>query len=125
MSRELTNSLLTKAKSLLGVPYRFGGSDPKRYLDCSAYVQLVYREVGIELGRTSFAQFQAGKPAAVDELKPGDLVFFRSYGRGPSHVGIYLGNGEFIHASAPKVQISRMDSPNRKKSFYGARRVLP
>ena len=116
--------LVSNAKTYLGVPYRFGGSDPKRAMDCSAYVQLIFRSIGIELPRSTFGQIKAGNPVELKDLQPGDLMFFSTDGPGPSHVAVYLGDGQMIHESPPKVQISGISGLYRQK-FYAARRVLP
>lgn len=88
--------ILAEAKRSLGVPYRFGGTD-NRGLDCSGLVQRAYARAGIPVPRTSQAQFEA--LPRVDEARPGDLLFFATAGgRKASHVGIYLGDGEMIHA---------------------------
>lgn len=120
----LFDRLTTSAKTYLGVPYRFGGSDPKRSLDCSAYVQLIFRSTGIELPRSTYGQIKAGNPVEFKDLQPGDLMFFSTDGPGPSHVAVYLGNGQMIHESPPRVQISKVAGIYREK-FYAARRVLP
>jgi len=95
------DALLAKAKTFLGIPYRFGGVTPKGF-DCSGFVRFVFRSVGIDLDRTSRSQSCQGDPVSLDDLQPGDLLFFACRGvrRGVSHVGIYLGDGRFIHASA-------------------------
>ncbi len=117
--------VLTKARSLTGLPYQFGSNDASRSLDCSSYVQLVYKEVGLKLPRVTYDQFKLGTPIPKDQLKPGDLLFFTTYQPGPSHIGIYIGNGEFIHESPPGVQVTRFDKPFYQQRFVGARRILP
>lgn len=95
-------ALVDKAKTLIGIPYRFGGTTPTRGFDCSGFVRFVFRSFGVDLDRTSRSQARQGDPVPLDDLKPGDLLFFATEGvrRGVSHVGIYLGDGQFIHASA-------------------------
>ncbi|HZW83815.1 MAG TPA: C40 family peptidase [Candidatus Deferrimicrobium sp.] len=121
---DLSVSVLSKAKSLMGLPYRFGGNNPGESMDCSSYVQLVFKEAGLELPRVTYDQFKQGQPIGVEQLQPGDLLFFSTNGSGPSHIGIYAGNGEFIHESPPGVQVTRLDNPSYQKHFVGARRVL-
>jgi hypothetical protein len=121
---DLSVPVLTKAKSLMGLPYRFGGNNPGESMDCSSYVQLVFKEAGLELPRVTYDQFKQGEPIAAEQLQPGDLLFFSTNGSGPSHIGIYAGNGEFIHESPPGVQVTRLDNPSYQKHFVGARRVL-
>lgn len=107
-----------------GSRHRLGGGT-KHGIDCSAFVQSIYREAfGISLPRTTNAMAKAGKPVTRSELRAGDLVFFKpdSY---PRHVGIYLGKGEFVHVSARKgVMISRTDSKYWSRHYWTARRIL-
>ncbi len=86
------------AKKLLNIPYKFGGNSILG-IDCSAYVKKVYGFLGMDLPRTAREQFNEGEAIDKEELSIGDLVFFRTYASFPSHVGIYLGNNLFIHAS--------------------------
>lgn len=105
--------------------YRLGGNG-RGYLDCSAFVKLVYEELGIKLPRSSVEQFQVGIPVEKEELLPGDLVFFKTRGNRISHVGIYLGDNRFIHISSSRKRISidSLDDPYYKKRYAGAKRVL-
>ena len=120
------NPLVTVAESFLGVKYRRGGTNVKTGLDCSAYVQKVFRMVGMDLPRTAREQFGVGMEVARDTLRLGDLVFFkRSQKKRPAHVGIYIGNDQFIHSSNTKRKI-RVDSLNLRyfsARFIGARRI--
>ena len=77
----------------LGVPYVWGGSSPRGF-DCSGFVAYVFAQIGVSLPHSSYAQFGMGTPVSISQLQPGDLVFFT----GASHVGIYIGGGQFIHA---------------------------
>lgn len=118
---------LLKALSLVGTPYKFGGKDPEKGVDCSGLVRHVYKDAnGVDLPHNARRMSQSGAPVAKDELKPGDLVFFNTLKRPFSHVGIYKGNGEFVHASsgrAKEVTVSRLDEPYWSKRFNGARRI--
>lgn len=107
-----------------GTPYRWGGAD-RSGVDCSGYVQLAFRQVfRVSLPRTTADQSRLGRPVARRALAPGDLVFFRT-GDKLRHVGIYLGNGRFGHASTRRgVTRSRLDNPYWSPRFLGARRVL-
>lgn len=113
------------ARKMLDIPYRFGGSTFMG-IDCSGYVQKVFGFLDIPLPRTAREQFDIGEPVAREELSIGDLVFFRTYASFPSHVGIYLGNNLFIHASSRsrKVSIDSLDTPYYIKRFIGAKRLF-
>lgn len=99
-SRGNANALIGFAERFLGTPYVYGGSTPNGF-DCSGYTQYVFRQMGYELNRTAASQATQGTPVAYGEWQPGDLLFFRYYGgAGINHVGIYIGNGVFIHSSS-------------------------
>ncbi|NWF99155.1 MAG: LysM peptidoglycan-binding domain-containing protein [Nitrospirae bacterium] len=117
--------LILFAKKMLDIPYRFGGNSLFG-IDCSGYVKKVYSLIGINLPRSAREQFTEGKSVETEELNIGDLVFFKTYASFPSHVGIYLGNNLFIHASSrsKKVTIDSLDTPYYFKRFIGAKRVL-
>ena len=112
------------AKGFLGAPYRLGGSSI-RGLDCSAFVKKIYEFFDVSLPRTAKEQARVGMRVSRDELKEGDLVFFntrRAYG----HVGIYIGNNEFVHAAAGRqrmVRIDTLDKPYYNKRFVKAVRI--
>ncbi len=113
------------AKKFINIPYKFGGTSVMG-IDCSAYVQKVYDLIGIELPRSARLQFREGEAIDKDSLTIGDLVFFKTYASFPSHVGIYLGNDLFIHASASerKIRISNLTESYYVKRYIGARRFL-
>jgi cell wall-associated NlpC family hydrolase len=116
--------LLITALSFMDRGYRFGSEDAYA-MDCSAFVQKVFRINGIQLPRSTREQAQYGSPVKREDIKPGDLLFFRTYAPYPSHVGIYIGNGKMIHASTTQgIVISRIDEPYWKVRFLFARRVL-
>lgn len=118
--------MVERALSWLGVRYRFGGQDEKKGFDCAGFVRRAFSSMAVELPRTAAAQFREGCEVSRDELQPGDLVFFRNtYKRGVSHVGIYIGNGEFVHAASSRrrVVIDHLDEPYYAKRFAGGRRV--
>lgn len=120
--------LAIEALMLLGVPYRYGGQDPARGLDCSGLVRHVAQSVlGLDLPRTSEAIARVGETIARDALQVGDLVFFNTRGRRFSHVGIYVGNGQFVHAPAQrgKVRVEAVSAGYWERRFNGARRLLP
>ena len=116
------------AKQFLGSPYVYGGTSPRGF-DCSGFVKYVYANFGITMNRTASAQMDNGTPVSMSELVPGDVVFFKKAGSSASrasHVGIYIGGGQFIHASTSTtgVIISNMSSAYYTTGFVGARRML-
>lgn len=115
------------ALSLLGTPYKFGGNNPEKGVDCSGLVRHVYKQsANIELPRSAKAISQNGEAIGKNELKPGDLVFFNTLKKPFSHVGIYAGEGKFVHASSRRekqVTVSSMDDSYWAKRFNGARRI--
>ncbi|WP_233146382.1 C40 family peptidase [Pigmentiphaga sp. NML080357] len=118
--------LATYALNYLGVPYRMGGSSPEAGFDCSGLVGYVSREVlGLQLPRRAEEMSRIGEPVKISELQPGDLVFYNTLRRKFSHVGIYLGDGRFVHSpsSGGVVRIESMDLAYWKKRFNGARRL--
>lgn len=118
--------LARTALAFRGVPYRWGGRSPRSGFDCSGLVQAVYGKWGILLPRVARAQYKMGMPVKSDKLLPGDLVFFKNtYRRGLSHVGIYVGDGFFVHAARTGVGVilSRLDSGYHKQHWAGARRL--
>jgi hypothetical protein len=112
--------LIKQAKTLLGVPYKLGG-DGLTGIDCSAFVRRMFSSVDVALPRTAREQYDAGRKISWEELTMGDLVFFRTkqHEQYPTHVGIYMGNGQFIHASALNKGGVRIDSLST--DFYNAR----
>lgn len=121
------NAVLMRALSLVGTPYRYGGNTPQGGFDCSGLVNYVYHDMlDLKLPRTSreLAQVQ-GLKIAPERLAAADLVFFGS-GGGVSHVGIYVGEGRFVHAPSTggTVRLDRLDGPYWRDHYSGARRVL-
>lgn len=118
--------LALQALSFVGVPYRFGGEDPARGFDCSGLVRHVARVVlGLDLPRTSEAIARVGQSVARDALQGGDLVFFNTLGHRNSHVGVYIGDGRFVHAPTRNgvVRVEALDDRYWRTRFNGARRV--
>jgi cell wall-associated NlpC family hydrolase len=117
----LGSRMVTFARHLVGVPYSWGGSSPRTGFDCSGFVRYVYGHFGISLAHSSFSDFWRGRHVGRWAMKPGDLVFFD----GAGHVGIYVGNGRFIHAphTGTVVRISTMAGWYASR-FDGARRLV-
>lgn len=122
ISRSGSPNLVSNALSLKGVPYVFGGIS-KSGFDCSGYTQYVFKGSGISLPRTSQEQFNVGSPIKKDQLQTGDLVFFTTYAKGPSHVGVYIGGGNFVHASNSGVRTTSLSDGYYSSRYLGARRV--
>ncbi|MDI9641666.1 NlpC/P60 family protein [Kamptonema cortianum] len=118
-------ALLDTASDQMGIRYRYGGTSRNGF-DCSGFVSYVFSKHGISLPRTSLAQSQYGtKVSSRSQLQPGDLVFFITRGSRVSHVGIYIGNSKFIHASSGggRVQINSLNDAYYNKRYAGARRI--
>jgi cell wall-associated NlpC family hydrolase len=121
-----SNALLIQSMTWLGIDYKWGGSSPETGFDCSGFVKEVFSEsLGMDLPRTAKGMSKVGKKVSMDDLKPGDLVFFNTMRKAFSHVGIYLGNRQFIHAprQGEKVRIEDF-KPYWTSRFNGARRLL-
>ncbi len=121
-----SSEVVDEAKQYVGVPYRMGGTT-RTGLDCSGLVVTVYEKFGIAMPRTSREQATFGEKVNRSQLEPGDLVFFRTSGTTKiSHVGIYSGDGQFIHAStrSKRVKYDRLDDKYFRKRYATARRVL-
>ncbi|HEX7153908.1 MAG TPA: C40 family peptidase [Thermoanaerobaculia bacterium] len=122
----LADIVVRHALSCVGIRYRFAG-EGERGFDCAGLVRRTFAFIGIRLPRTTTEQFRSGRGIDKCELKAGDLVFFENtYRPGISHVGIYIGDGRFVHAaSTPKrVRVDRLDSDYYVKRYAGARRVM-
>ena len=123
--------LASAALDLIGIRYKWGGNTPETGLDCSGLVRYVFQQVtGVTLPRTAKDMSRLGAQVAVSDLQPGDLVFFNTRRFAFSHVGIYLGDNQFVHAPrrGREVEIATLDSGFWQRRFNGARRmagVLP
>ncbi|MCV6612357.1 MAG: NlpC/P60 family protein [Amphritea sp.] len=120
---EVRQALETQYRRWRGVPYQLGGSS-KAGIDCSGFTQTTfYEQFNQPLPRTTEAQARLGQQVSAGELKAGDLVFFRTAVK-VRHVGIYMGEGEFLHASTSRgVMISRLDNPYWQQHYWQARRL--
>ena len=117
-------AVVRRALGYLGTRYRYGASGARGF-DCSGFTSYIYRQHGISLPHNSAAQYRVGKPVSRSELRPGDLVFFRTRGNRISHVGIYIGNGKFVHASSARgrVRVDTLTSGYYHQRYVGARRI--
>ena len=119
------SAVVATALALKGTQYRNGGSEPSRGFDCSGLVQWVFAQHGTSLPRETREQYVAGKKIDDDDIRPGDLVFFETVSKGPSHVGIALGGGEFVHAPSSRgvVRVESYTSTYWAGRWIGARRI--
>ncbi len=129
MSPKQSSDVLSRAVNVLGTPYVWGGSSPKKGFDCSGLVKYAFNDVAdVDLPRTSNAMAQGhGVKVAKNDLKPGDLIFFNIKSRRVNHVAIYLGNDRFIHAPrrGKRVSIDNLSKAYWQKHYVVAKRVLP
>jgi len=117
------SAALLAAQSRIGTPYGYGGSGPDAF-DCSGLVAYAYQQVGVSVPRTAAQQYALARPVPRSELRPGDLVFFRISGREVSHVGIYAGDGQFVHApqTGGQVRTASLDDEWYRERYAGAGR---
>lgn len=125
-SQAVEQKIVEIALKYLGLPYKYGG-ESLWGIDCSAFVRRVWGFFGLDLPRTSREQFKVGEKTSISDLKPGDLVFFHKQGRkSVAHVGIYIGDSKFVHASGidHKVTIGDLSQEYYRQCYKGARRVI-
>ncbi len=123
-SNNKVRSVLRAAYSVMGTPYVFGGTTPYGF-DCSGFTQYSFARAGISLPRMADEQYYSGRKISINQLRPGDLVFFTTYEPGASHCGIYIGNGNFIHAgTSTGVTVASAFTGYWGARYYGACRVL-
>jgi cell wall-associated NlpC family hydrolase len=128
VAAQRASDLVVSAMGFLGVPYKRGGNTAETGFDCSGFVKAMYEQtVGLILPRRANEQAAATQQIEKKDLQPGDLVFFNTLRRAFSHVGIYVGDGKFIHSPKPgaQVRVEDMGTSYWAKRFDGARRVLP
>lgn len=117
--------IATFSKNYLGIPYVWGGTSLTSGVDCSGFVYCIYKQYGITLNRSSRAMYSGnGVSVGKSELIPGDLLFFNTGGGGVSHVGMYIGNNQYIHAATTSVIISDLNSSYSQRTYVGAKRIL-
>lgn len=120
----IIRKIIRAGYAVIGTPYVFGGETPDEGFDCSGFIRYCFEKAGIDISRSADTQFEEGRKISIDRLRVGDLVFFETYEEGPSHVGIYLGDGEFLHSgSSEGVSIAEMDDPYWADAYYGACRI--
>ncbi|MDH5632847.1 MAG: C40 family peptidase [Gammaproteobacteria bacterium] len=114
------------AKSMVGKRYRYGGNHPAKGFDCSGLVHYSYGEAGMNVARSTTSQRKATRAITASSMRIGDLLFFNQEGKKSSHVGIYIGNQQFVHApsSGKKVRIDRLDTPYWRKHWASIRRFI-
>jgi cell wall-associated NlpC family hydrolase len=122
---DLRESIAQLALSQVGVQYKYGGAHPREGFDCSGLVHYTYTSNGQAVPRTSRAQFDAARKIPLEEAAQGDLLFFKDQEK-LSHVGIYLGDGEFVHApsSGDTVRVARIDAPYYQRHLIAVGRLL-
>lgn len=125
-AESLRAKAVSVSKSLLGIRYKTNGTNTRGF-DCSGFVRYVYNKLGYSLNRTASAQMSNGVAIEKEDLQPGDLVFFKNTynsGRIASHVGIYIGDGKFVHAANSGIRIDELDSSYYARKYLCARRVI-
>lgn len=124
ISIKTAHPVIEIAEKLKGKPYRYGGVTPKGF-DCSGLVHYAYGKAGLSIPRTTRDQYRASLRLPIENARPGDLLFFKINSRKLSHVGLYTGNGRFIHASTTKKRVAEasLDDPYWRKRLIGAGRV--
>ncbi|WP_317845671.1 C40 family peptidase [Bacillus sp. S3] len=110
------------ALEYIGVPYVWGGTSPSGF-DCSGYTSYTYKQAGVTLPRTAADQYTKGQAVSKSNLQEGDLVFFSTYKAGASHVGIYLENNKFVHASSNGVKVSSLTESYYANTYIGSKRI--
>lgn len=116
-----SSAVVSQALSLKGIPYRFGGTTRAGF-DCSGFVQYAFKQAGKNVSRTTLSQF--AQSTTVSNPRPGDLVFFaNTYRPGISHVGIYIGNNQFVHSGGPKAEVKSLNGPYWGAKFHSFKRI--
>ena len=124
--KDIIGNMLLQAVSLMGIPYKWGGNNPETGMDCSGLIRYVYQKsFGINLPRTAAEMAKVGKRISIDDIQPGDLLFFNTRGFNSSHIGLYLGNNQFLQSqkTGTDIQITELKGYWREK-FNGAKRIV-
>lgn len=126
-SSELGSQIVAYAKEFLGTPYKYGASGPSSF-DCSGFTSYVYKNFGYSLNRSAAGQLSNGVAVSLSEMQPGDIICWKAYGssKAATHVGIYIGNNQYIHASTTgsTVRISEIDYAAKSRYVVGVRRII-
>lgn len=125
-AKNAVGNMLIQAVSLMGIPYKWGGNTPATGMDCSGFIRYVFKKsLGINLPRTAREMARLGKRVRITELEPGDLLFFNTMGYSNSHMGMYIGNNQFIQAprTGDNIKITELDGYWRAR-FNGAKRIV-
>lgn len=127
VNTDLATQLIAYAKQFMGRPYVYGSSGPNSF-DCSGFTSYVYKHFGYTLNRSAAGQYSNGTPVDQSQMQPGDLILWRAYGssKTATHVGIYIGNNQYIHASSTGkcIMINNMDYATSSRYVVGVRRIL-
>ena len=125
-SQDAIGNMLLQSISLIGIPYRWGGNTPQQGMDCSGFIRYVFRKsLGITLPRTAAEMARVGKRVSVDQLEPGDLIFFNTKRGSNTHIGMYIGDNKFIQSprTGETIQVTELTSSWRSK-INGAKRIV-
>ena len=125
ISAKKGEDVISYAKKFIGTPYAWGGTNLNYGVDCSGYVYSVYKNFGVNLQRSSAAMYSTnGTTVDKSQLRAGDLLFFNTSGRGVSHVGMYVGDGKYIHSGNSGVAIANLNSAYSTRTYIGAKRIF-
>ncbi|MBM7649586.1 cell wall-associated NlpC family hydrolase [Bacillus ectoiniformans] len=116
------DNIIAEAKKHIGTPYKWGGTTPKGF-DCSGFMVYTHKQNGVNLPRTAAQMYKQGTAVAKKDMQPGDLIFFTTYKKGASHVGIYLGDNQFIHSASKGVNIDKVSNSYWTKRYIGTKRI--
>jgi hypothetical protein len=125
-SQDAIGNMLLQSISLIGIPYRWGGNNPEQGMDCSGFIHYVFKKsLGINLPRTAAQMATVGRRVNLDELEPGDLIFFTIHHRYIDHVGMYIGDNKFIQSphTGDSIKVTELNSAWRSK-ITGAKRIV-